>query len=680
MSINLKLKKFKVMKAIYSLNKFEIRFLYLIVLMVGLTSTLKAQMPAAITIDPPNATAYDEITLFFDPGLACFENGSLVGSPSLALHSGVKLITGEIWQYIINFDATGANGQATTLMPTGDGRYSITYTPSEYYGFPEGTIVTDICAVFNNGIDWSQDGRDFIPDTQNCMDFFIPLNYQPDNPEFHYHLNMNKLIMDGNFDPSTDLVYVEIEGLVTAPLTDENLDGIYDATIIEGIEVGMTYLYKFRINADQYEDFTREITAVPAVMNVDVWWNNEPIGAMITFIVDMNYQAELGIFNQETDFMDIAGTMNGWGGSTPMESIGPNLYSITLFSEPGIVEYKFRINANWGTSEFPNYGPNRMTWATLNDVTLSHYYDDYNPNTWPATFNVDMNAEIEAGNFNPVNDYLDIAGTMVSWNNSHCVLFDRDWTGEGIYTINLLIDTTNPYIEFKFRINGNWETSEFPSWGPNRFWTVQDTSGGLTNLFECIYNITDVPYAPYVYNVSIAGDPMVGIEISGVYTYFDPNADGEGQTLYQWLRSDNPSGENAGIIDGAIFQNYTIAPEDFGKYLVFQVTPVAITGDPSIGLPVTVVSEMVGTIGIAENGSWDLKISPNPAYELLNIDSRVKLEKAEIYNLFGQILYAVEHMNSQKASISVSGFKTGTYVIKCFDQKGRYTTNTFTKF
>ena len=84
------------MKAIYSLNKFEIRFLYLIVLMVGLTSTLKAQMPAAITIDPPNATAYDEITLFFDPGLACFENGSLVGSPSLALHSGVKLITGEI--------------------------------------------------------------------------------------------------------------------------------------------------------------------------------------------------------------------------------------------------------------------------------------------------------------------------------------------------------------------------------------------------------------------------------------------------------------------------------------------------------------------------------------------------------------------------------------------------------
>jgi len=56
---------------IYS-NISPIGFLYLIILLAGISITVQAQMPAAITIDPPNATAYDELTLTFDPALACF--------------------------------------------------------------------------------------------------------------------------------------------------------------------------------------------------------------------------------------------------------------------------------------------------------------------------------------------------------------------------------------------------------------------------------------------------------------------------------------------------------------------------------------------------------------------------------------------------------------------------------
>jgi hypothetical protein len=93
------------------------------------------------------------------------------------MHSGVTLISGQQWQYVIEFNSTGANGQATTLMPTGDGRFSITYTPFYFYGFPQGTVVTHICAVFNNGTNWNQDGRDFdLNNPGDCMDFFIPLN------------------------------------------------------------------------------------------------------------------------------------------------------------------------------------------------------------------------------------------------------------------------------------------------------------------------------------------------------------------------------------------------------------------------------------------------------------------------------------------------------------------------
>jgi hypothetical protein len=140
-----------------------------------LINNLPVVIPAAITIEPPLATAYDELTLIFDPAEACFINGSLAGLPSVAIHSGVTLITGETWQYLVEFNGTGVNGQATTLEPTGDGRYSLTYTPSEFYGL-NGEVVTQICAIFNNGTNWEQDGYDYIPDTQDCMDFFIPIN------------------------------------------------------------------------------------------------------------------------------------------------------------------------------------------------------------------------------------------------------------------------------------------------------------------------------------------------------------------------------------------------------------------------------------------------------------------------------------------------------------------------
>jgi hypothetical protein len=657
------------MKATTFCNSSPIGFLYLIILLVGLSTYARAQMPAAITIEPPNATAYDELTLTFDPAHACFQSGSLIGLPFIAMHSGVTFITGESWQNVINFDATGNNGQSPTLTPTGDGKYSITYIPAEFYGLT-GQTVTQICAVFNNGTNWSQDGRDFIPNSSFCSDFFIPLNFQINNPEFHFNLNMNKMIVDGNFNPLTDLVYVEIEEVGTSLLTDDDQDGIYNAMVNDGLEIDITYFYRFRINNDHYENITREITALPTSLFIDVWWNNIPLSE-INFIIDMSYQALLDNFNPETDFVDIAGTMNGWQGSSPMVSLGNYLYQTTAyFSTPGLVEYKFRINGNWATSEFFGGGPNRMTWAVPGSVSLNHSYDDYNPETWPATFEVDMNAEMNAGRFDPLTDYLDIAGSMNGW-GAHQVLFDRYWTGEGIYTINLLIDKNNPFAQFKFRINGDWATSEFPVGGPDRYWLVQDTTGGMTNLYQCVYNITDIPYPPYVYDLDFTGEFLAGSEITGNYTYFDPNADPEGESLYQWFVSDYPDGSFAEIIDGAVFQSYTIAMGDIGSYLIFQVTPVAITGNPSTGFPAYIVSGIVGAVNTSEITLNSLQLSPNPATDFLNVTSPVNLEHIEVYDLHGRLQYTSGKLNSNQVSVRLSDFKNGVYFVKGFDLNGQ---------
>ena len=643
-------------------------FFHLILMLSVISSAVYAQMSAAITIVPPDATAYEEMTLIFDPALACFQNGSLAGLPSIAIHSGVTFISGETWQNVINFNANGVNGQPTTLYPTGDGRYSITYIPADFYGLT-GQVVTHICAVFNNGTNWNQDGRDFLPGSWNCMDFFIPLNFENTLPEIHFNVNMTKMIAEENFDPINDLVYLSFNQTFITQMTDDNQNAIYTVMLDEGIDVGQTYPYQYRINDNLYEAITREITVVAGAQNLSDWWNDEALGA-ITFVLDMNYQVSLGNFNPLYDFVDVAGTFNEWQGSEPMQETGDNIYSVTLIVDPGLIEYKFRINGNWASSEFPDGGPNRMTWALTDPITLYHFYDDYNPDTWPVFFEVDMNSEILEGNFNPATDYLDIAGSMNGWGN-HTILFDRDWTAVGVYTNKLLIDKYDPFIQFKFRINSNWETSEFPYGGPNRVMTAQDTTGGLVNLYTCIYNITDIPYPPYVYNLYIDGMLRVGQEVTGQYTFLDPNADPEGESLYQWFISEDPDGINITIIEDAESRDYLIQPEAYGKYLLFMILPVSATGDPSTGYPQTTISGLVeGEIGIPEVNVPAIKFYPNPATDQINVSSTEILTRVEIFDIMGKKTVSLREINSKFLKLNLSHFDPGIYFLRYFDNEG----------
>ena len=106
------------------------------------------------------------------------------------------------------------------------------------------------------------------------------------------------------------------------------------------------------------------------------------------------------------------------------------------------------------------------------------------PTEAPATFNVDMNAHIANGEFHPGSDFMDVAGTFNDWTGS-AHMTDAD--GDGIYTLTLTGMPVGETIEYKYRINGNWDTSEFPMGGPNRkykirYWNVLDNvyNGGQT--------------------------------------------------------------------------------------------------------------------------------------------------------------------------------------------------------
>ena len=78
----------------------------------------------------------------------------------------------------------------------------------------------------------------------------------------------------------------------------------------------------------------------------------------------------------------------------------------------------------------------------------------------------------------------------------------------------------------------------------------------------------------------------VGGTLTGSYDYSDADNDLEGDSRFQWYRSDDAvfdAGDAA--ISGATGQSYVVQAGDSGKYLFFEVTPVALTGITS-GTPV----------------------------------------------------------------------------------------------
>ncbi len=84
--------------------------------------------------------------------------------------------------------------------------------------------------------------------------------------------------------------------------------------------------------------------------------------------------------------------------------------------------------------------------------------------------------------------------------------------------------------------------------------------------------------APTASAVSVTGTPEVGKMLTGSYTYGDADGDIEGTSIFQWYRADNASELNKTVIPGANAKTYALTSADEGKYISFEVTPVAQTG------------------------------------------------------------------------------------------------------
>jgi hypothetical protein len=670
-----------------------------IIAMVFMTTIVLGQMPNAITISPAGATAYDTITITLDPSKACFQAASLVGASVIKMHSGVTINT-QTWQNVIAFDGVGLDGTKTSLTPNGDGTYSIKYLPVAYYGFPVGSTITQICAVFNGG-DWNSDARDGdVGLHTTCPDFFIPIHYTVSAPSFVFTVNMQKAMNDGIFDPASgDVVYAVLEGHDTVPMV--TLGGAnaakFTATISSGVDSGVVYNYKFRINTNTYETVERQITGAPGPTAVENWWNDQALAPPnhIILQVDMTYQKDLGKFHPASDFVDVAGSFNGWSKSSHL--VRPDtsklVYQIDTIMNDSLTtqHFKFRINGSWADSisEFPAGGPDRYLWIPAHPITFKYVYNNFDTGSVPITFKVRMSYQIKAGHFLPKHDYLDIAGDINGWNGND-VLFRRDTatSPDSIWAITLLAKRTwigsGNMQGFKFRFNGNWNTSEFPGGGPNRTVTILDTAGGVKNIVDVWYDNLNpnIPTPPWAYNLKISGELIVPNVLTGSYTYEDVNSLPEGNSIYQWIRADSVTQKTPVLIAGANTLTYTLAAADAGKFVGFVVVPMAqgTASDSLIGHPAYVYSSAkIGGVGIPVVGNSDVKFFPNPVSGVLNFVNLSNIQRIEIFNVVGQRVNIMETKNAGSASMNTSNLKSGVYFIKFYSTDNSYSIAKFIK-
>jgi hypothetical protein len=63
-----------------------------------------------------------------------------------------------------------------------------------------------------------------------------------------------------------------------------------------------------------------------------------------------------------------------------------------------------------------------------------------------------------------------------------------------------------------------------------------------------------------------------------------------------------------------------------------------------------------------------MSISPNPAHDLISIQSENNLTQLEIYSTIGSLIYS-STLFGTNSNISIGAFEPGLYFVRCYDGK-----------
>jgi len=200
----------------------------------------------------------------------------------------------------------------------------------------------------------------------------------------------------------------------------------------------------------------------------------------------------------ETEFLQpgtYAACVRMWGTDPNDPTNGSNGLSVgwDMTTKPSNTLMYQAVGGNW-------YGTGKLNMIGFNIGGTGA------PTQAPATFNVNMTKHIASGEFKPGTDFVDVSGSFNNWSGSAHL---TDPEADGIYTITIEGMPVAKVIEYKYRINGDWNTSEYPNGGPNRKYTVR-----YWNVLNDTYNggvAAGVDQNSLVASFSVYPNPTSGV-------------------------------------------------------------------------------------------------------------------------------------------------------------------------
>jgi len=480
-------------------------------------------------------------------------------------------------------------------------------------------------------------------------------------------VNMTKAIRSGIFDPTLDRLYAVFDSGFSDQQLVASGSSKYTLLLSQGVDSGAVYHFRFRINNFLTETVSRQVRIQQGINNYYCWWNNDYLN-YTWFQVDMSYMVQQHVFRPDTDYVDVVGNMNNFQGSPQCSRIGASYrYQVLYNLEPGTTAvFKFRINGDTSRMELKGK-PNRYLLVPDSVIHSLSWFNNYNPSRIPMTFYCNMKYMTRSGHFSRQYDHVDVAGSF-NGNGAYDILYDDN--KDSIYTSTILIDTgyyhQNP-ITFKYRINSSWGTAELQG-QPPRTYILHDTVSGR-NIDSSWFNNWNPanPTAPIAYNVFIQGQYIFKDVLTGVYSYQNINGIREGVSRYQWYRSQDSLGINITPIDTATKITYTIDTLSIHLWLVFEVVPVAASGDSAVGRPVRVITKTpVGNVGLADQTNFITLVYPNPSNSVVVVEGLTEIRRIELYDLTGRIVFIKDDINSRRALINPGNITPGIYFLKAY--------------
>ncbi|MFZ5942428.1 MAG: T9SS type A sorting domain-containing protein [Bacteroidota bacterium] len=189
-----------------------------------------------------------------------------------------------------------------------------------------------------------------------------------------------------------------------------------------------------------------------------------------------------------------------------------------------------------------------------------------------------------------------------------------------------------------------------------------------------VVNIVGVA-APTASDVSISGTGRVGETLTASYTYADADGDLEGDSKYQWYYSSNEDGSGALKILGESDMSYVVSSDVDGKYVAFEVVPVALSGGLNYLTGEGVMSNWIRIIptGIDMNSLNGIKAYPNPVSGMLTVETENAVATAQLIDVTGKLVRHIETNMESTLLIDMSMYQSGIYYLRLSDEAGAST-------